>query len=105
MNLPGLEESLKEMKLIGGMKMEKPSFVKMESLGDAAGMGQAYSKVEPIEDPFSDSDLIKDFAGHTIILQTKFMEIVDENLRLKKENQRLRIEQQRIREIVGGGGD
>lgn len=52
------------------------------------------------DESLSDSDLIKDFAGHTIALQSKFMEIVDENLRLKKENQKLRNEQQQIREIL-----
>ncbi len=95
MNLPGLKESLEEFNLIGGLKMEKPKEVKIETIGELA-------RKPPLEEVFSDSDLIKEFASHTITLQNKFMEVVDENLRLKKENQRLRSEQQKIREILGG---
>jgi len=93
MDLPGLKESIEEMRLIGGVEMDKPKSAGITNetarLANIAGTANAFSLKEEEIPPPSDSDLLQGFASHTIALQKTFMEIIEENLKLRADNKKL----------------
>ncbi len=88
MDLPGLEESLKEMDLIGGMKMKDTNLAKIEPAPET-------------QENFDDFVLRRDFTDQVITMQTKFLELVEMNCRLRKEVKKLQNEKAEILRILG----
>jgi hypothetical protein len=109
MDLPGLKESLEEMKRIGGIEMEKPKSASITQVEVFNPIDRQFHKEKMTDGLNPDFILRRDFAAQIVSLQEKFLRVVEENDDLREENDDLRAENQRLRterikilEIMGG---